>query len=81
MVHLLMENESGLLIDAVLTPASGSAERETALTMLGRLAGRHPATLGADKARPRATPSSGLPRTERGPPVKVPLRELPSDRG
>jgi transposase len=49
MGHLLMENQSGLIIDAMLTPASGTAEREAALSMLGRQAGRHRATLGADK--------------------------------
>ena len=49
MGHLLMENRSGLIIDALLTPASGTAEREAAEAMLGRQAGRHRATLGADK--------------------------------
>jgi IS5 family transposase len=49
MGHLLMENQSGLIIDAMLTPVSGTAEREAALSMLGRQAGRHRATLGADK--------------------------------
>jgi IS5 family transposase len=49
MGHLLMENRSGLIVDAMLTPASGTAEREAALDMLGRQTGRHRATLGADK--------------------------------
>ena len=49
MGHLLMENRSGLIVDAMLTPASGTAEREAALGMLGRQAGRHRATIGADK--------------------------------
>jgi hypothetical protein len=49
MGNLLMESQSGLIIDAMLTPASGTAEREAALSMLGRQAGRHRATLGADK--------------------------------
>jgi transposase len=49
MGHLLMENQSGLIVDAMLTPASGTAEREAAETMLGRQTGRHRATLGADK--------------------------------
>jgi hypothetical protein len=47
--HLLMENHSGLINDAMVTPASGTAERAAALGMLGRQAGRHRATLGADK--------------------------------
>ena len=49
MGHLLMENQSGLIVDAMLTTATGTAEREAALSMLGRQAGRHRATLGADK--------------------------------
>jgi hypothetical protein len=47
--HLLMENRSGLIVDALVTPATGTAEREAAEAMLGRQAGRHRATLGADK--------------------------------
>jgi transposase len=50
MGHLLMENRHGLIVDALLSEASGTAERDAALTMLGRQAGRHRATLGADKA-------------------------------
>jgi transposase len=49
MGHLLMENRSGLIVDAILTPASGTAEREAALGMLARQTGRRRATLGADK--------------------------------
>jgi transposase len=50
MGHLLMENRHGLIVDAVLTPATGTAEREAAEAMMSRQAGRHRATLGADKA-------------------------------
>jgi transposase len=50
MGHLLMENRHGLIVDALVSEASGTAERAAALTMLGRQAGRHRATLGADKA-------------------------------
>ena len=50
MGHLLIENRHGLIVDALVTPASGSAERDAALTMLGRQTGRHRVTLGADKA-------------------------------
>jgi len=39
-----------LIVDAVLTPATGTAEREAAEAMMSRQAGRHRATLGADKA-------------------------------
>ena len=49
MGHLLMENRHGLIVDALLTPATGTAERDAAEAMLGRQAGRHQATLGADK--------------------------------
>lgn len=47
--HVLMENRHGLVVDAVLSAANGSAEREAALEMVAR----RPAprvTLGADKA-------------------------------
>ncbi|SMF73221.1 transposase, partial [Tistlia consotensis] len=50
MGHLLMENRNGLIVDAELTRASGTAEREAALAMLGRRTKRHRITLGADKA-------------------------------
>lgn len=49
MAHVLMENRNGLVVDATLTHATGTAEREAALTMLGRMEGRHRITLGADK--------------------------------
>jgi len=49
MGHVLMENRNGLAVDAVLTHATGAAEREAALAMLDRRqCGR--ITLGADKA-------------------------------
>jgi hypothetical protein len=41
MGHLLVVNRHGLIVDALLSEASGTAEREAALTMLGRQAGRH----------------------------------------
>jgi transposase len=50
MGHLLMENRHGLIVDALVSEPSGTAEREAGLTMLSRQAGRHRATLGADKA-------------------------------
>ena len=46
--HTLMENRNGLIVDAELTPAAGTAERETAADMAGGL--RAGSTLGADKA-------------------------------
>ena len=47
--HVLMENRSGLVVDAELTRASGHAERLAALAMLDRLPTVGPATLGADR--------------------------------
>ena len=50
MGHLLMENRHGLIVDTMLTNATGTAEREAALAMLERMDGRHRITLAADKA-------------------------------
>lgn len=50
--HLLMENRHGLAVDVLVTPATGTAEREAALTMVKRLRRRQRKrrlTLGADK--------------------------------
>jgi transposase len=50
MGHILMENRNGLIVDVEITHASGTAEREAALKMLGRRHGKHKrATVGADK--------------------------------
>ena len=48
--HVLMENRNGLAVDAALTQATGTAEREAALAMLDRKRTRGRITLGADKA-------------------------------
>ena len=51
LAHVLMENRSGLLLDILVTQATGTAEREGAITMLKRRRGIHRrATVGADKA-------------------------------
>jgi transposase len=51
MGHTLMENRSGLIVDACLTAADGHAERIAALSMIEPRADRPRAvTLGADKA-------------------------------
>jgi len=47
--HLLMENRHGLIVDALVTVATGTAEREAALTMLGALPDRDRITVGGDK--------------------------------
>jgi len=46
--HTLMENRNGLLVDAELTPATGTAERDTAAAMATKL--QRGSTIGADKA-------------------------------
>jgi transposase len=47
--HALMENRNGLLIDLVVAPADGYAERREALALLGKLPGQSRKTVGADK--------------------------------
>lgn len=48
--HTLMENRSGLIVEASVTAVSGYAEREAALAMIeSRRSGRRRLTLGADK--------------------------------
>jgi len=55
--HVMMENRNGLIVDAMLTQADGTAERDAGLMMLyqqwrkGRRGGRRgPFSVGADKA-------------------------------
>jgi len=50
MAHGLMENRNGLIVDAEVTLATGTAEREAALAMAQRSLPAEGATLGADKA-------------------------------
>jgi hypothetical protein len=50
MGHVLMENRNGLVTDARLTQATGTAEREAALEMLSDLPGEGRKSVGADKA-------------------------------
>lgn len=47
MGHILMENRNGLIVDAALTQATGTAERDTALDFAQQLRSR--STLGADR--------------------------------
>jgi transposase len=47
--HLLMENRHGLIVDAMVTAATGTAERDAALTMLGDLPDVGRITVGGDK--------------------------------
>jgi transposase len=50
MGHVLMENRNGLAVEATLTRATGTAEREATLAILDRCKPRRRITLGADKA-------------------------------
>lgn len=50
MPHLLTENRNGLIAEVELTVATGMAEREAALAMLGRAKVKPGATVAADKA-------------------------------
>jgi transposase len=47
--HVLMENRNGLVVNAMVTQATGTAERDAALLMAEAIPGVHPVTLGADK--------------------------------
>jgi transposase len=48
--HVMTENRNGLVVDSALTLATGTAEREAALEMIGNLPDASRITLGADKA-------------------------------
>src|SRR5437763_1967117 len=50
MGHALMENRHALVVDATLTTATGTAEREAAIAMPGNLPAGGRITLGGDKA-------------------------------
>jgi transposase len=47
--HVLMENRNGLVVETRLTAATGTAEREAALEMMGAKPKRGRVTLGGDK--------------------------------
>jgi len=48
--HALMENRNGLVVNACVTRATGTCERQAAIEMLEQIPGEHQATVGADKA-------------------------------
>jgi transposase len=50
MAHVMIENRHCLVVDTRTTLASGTAEREAALAMIGAIPGRHRITVGCDKA-------------------------------
>jgi transposase len=47
--HVLMEHRSGLIVKALVTPATGRAEREAATAMVGDLRGEHRISVAGDK--------------------------------
>ena len=47
--NLLVENRNGLIVDAEVFQANGTAERDAALIMLEKLPGTQPLTVGGDK--------------------------------
>jgi transposase len=50
MGHVMIENRHCLVVDTRTTLATGTAEREAALAMIGAIPGQHRITVGADKA-------------------------------
>src|SRR5256886_7799287 len=47
--NLLVENRNGLIVDAEVFVANGTAERDAALVMLEQIPGTKPVTVGGDK--------------------------------
>src|SRR5690242_14322068 len=47
--NLLVDNRNGLIVDAEVFQANGTAERDAALVMLEKLPGMQPVTVGGDK--------------------------------
>jgi transposase len=50
MGHVLIENRHGLVVDTKTTLATGTAEREAAVAMIGAIPDQHHITVGCDKA-------------------------------
>jgi len=58
--NLLVENRNGLIVDAEVFQANGTAERDAALVMLEKLPGIQPVTVGGDgPARASRAPDAG----------------------
>jgi transposase len=49
LAHVVMENRHGLLVDTLVTPATGTAERDASIVMISRRPGTHRITVGEDK--------------------------------
>jgi transposase len=48
--HVVMENRNGLVVNAHVSTATGTAERDTAVEMIREISGKRRITVGADKA-------------------------------
>ena len=79
MGHVLMENRNGLAVDAALTHATGTAEREATLAMLDRRPTDRRITLGADKAYDVTAFVEDLRSRQVTPHVPFPRCKLSSD--
>ena len=78
--HVLMENRHGLAVDVELTQATGTSEREAAMTMLRRTrTRRRRCTLGADKGLRHPGVRGPMQRDGRGSPHRH-ARELVGQR-
>lgn len=71
MGHVLMENRNGLAVDAALTHATGTAERDAALIMVDRRKRTGRITLGADKAYDATAFVEGLRAREVTPHIAI----------
>jgi transposase len=60
--HVLMEHRSGLLVNAMVTPADGYGERDAALVLVAAIPGRHRITVAGDKAYDTRTEVAELRR-------------------
>lgn len=78
-MHVLMENDHGLVVDVSVSEANGYAEREEALEMLERSRARYglePHTLGADKGYAAGAFLVAL-EEEQGVVPLIPMPEVP----
>jgi transposase len=69
MGHVVMENRNGLVVDASVTLATGTAEREAAEAMIGEMPAGHRITVGADKAYDTADFVAGMRKLDATPHV------------
>ena len=69
MGHVVMENRNGLVVDASVTLATGTAEREAAEAMIGEMPAGHRITVGADKAYDTAGFVGGMRKLDATPHV------------